>query len=68
MSKKTDRHIKGPGPWCGTPGGYSNHACKCDACKAAWAEARRAYMARNPKQREQHRARNRTYQPQEASA
>jgi hypothetical protein len=68
MSKTTDRHTKGPGPWCGTPGGYSNHACKCDACKEAWRLARLDYMARNPHQREAHRARNRTYQPEEVTA
>jgi uncharacterized protein YgiB involved in biofilm formation len=53
----SDRHTKGPGPWCGTAGGYSNHKCKCDACTTAWADARRDYMARNPEQRERHRAR-----------
>lgn len=24
----------------GTPGGYTNHACRCDLCKAAWAAAK----------------------------
>jgi len=22
--------------WHGTPGGYSNHRCRCDACRTAW--------------------------------
>jgi hypothetical protein len=25
-------------PWHGTPGGYSNHKCKCIPCKGAWNE------------------------------
>lgn len=29
----------GPGPWCGTSGGYTNHQCRCDACRAAWTSA-----------------------------
>ena len=29
------RWTAGPGPWCGTPGGYTNHGCRCDACRAA---------------------------------
>jgi hypothetical protein len=29
----------GSGPWCGTAGGYNNHACRCGACRRAWAEA-----------------------------
>lgn len=35
--------------WHGTPGGYTNHACRCEGCKAAhrryhkaWREERRA--------------------------
>lgn len=23
-------------PWHGTPGGYSNHKCRCDDCRLAW--------------------------------
>lgn len=23
--------------WHGTSGGYTNHSCRCDACKKAWA-------------------------------
>ena len=30
----------GPGPWCGTTGGYTNHKCRCNRCRAAW----NAYM------------------------
>lgn len=25
-------------PFHGTPGGYTNHQCKCEACRAAWAK------------------------------
>lgn len=24
--------------WHGTPGGYSNHGCRCDDCRKAWRE------------------------------
>ena len=24
--------------WHGTAGGYTNHSCRCDDCKAAWTE------------------------------
>jgi len=24
-------------PWHGTAGGYSNHKCRCDRCRTAWA-------------------------------
>jgi hypothetical protein len=36
--------------WHGTPGGTTNHKCKCPACRAAWAEyclARRAERAKS---------------------
>lgn len=36
----------GVGPWCGTPNGYTNHSCRCDQCRAAWANDRRQYNAR----------------------
>jgi len=26
--------------WHGTPGGYTNHGCKCDRCRMAWNAAR----------------------------
>jgi hypothetical protein len=29
---------RGPGPWCGTVNGYSNHKCRCNACREAWAD------------------------------
>jgi hypothetical protein len=25
-------------PWHGTTGGYTNHACRCRRCSAAWSE------------------------------
>ena len=25
----------GPGPWCGSLGGYTNHRCRCDRCREA---------------------------------
>lgn len=45
----------GPGPWCGTPGGYTNHRCRCERCREAWAIAHKAYMHRNPEQQRKHR-------------
>lgn len=27
----------------GTPGGYTNHRCRCDECRTAWREYRRGY-------------------------
>ena len=33
----------GPGPWCGTAGGYNNHKCRCAGCTSAW---RIAYFKR----------------------
>lgn len=32
--------------WHGTPGGYTNHHCKCDACKQAHAVAQARQRAR----------------------
>lgn len=29
------RGTQGPGPWCGTYGGYTNHGCKCRPCTDA---------------------------------
>lgn len=37
--------VIGPGPWCGTVGGYSNHDCRCEACRAAWSDYMRLYIA-----------------------
>ena len=60
MSTKTDHKGKlGPGPWCGTAGGYSNHKCKCDACREAWRLHCSRYMESSPDQREKHRRRTR---------
>jgi len=28
-------HTIGPGPWCGTVGGYNNHKCRCAPCTEA---------------------------------
>lgn len=47
--------IVGKGPWCGTPGGYSNHACRCPECREAWRLQHKKYMSENPDQRERHR-------------
>lgn len=33
--------------WHGTPGGYTNHRCRCDECRAAWAEYQRGYYSRS---------------------
>lgn len=29
--------------WHGTPGGYTNHKCRCDACRLAWNACMREY-------------------------
>jgi hypothetical protein len=58
-----NKYRKGPGPWCGTAGGYTNHACRCDDCTGANSRAYQAYMdahpdkraAKNAKQREARR-------------
>lgn len=52
------RYRRGPGPWCGTAGGYCNHRCRCDACTAAWRAQWNAYMAAHPEQREKKRQRD----------
>lgn len=39
--------VIGPGPWCGTAGGYSNHQCRCKSCTDAWAVAHLKYMHAN---------------------
>jgi hypothetical protein len=38
-------------PWHGTVGGYSNHRCRCDLCRAAASEYKRQYLKRNPHKR-----------------
>lgn len=43
----TDSDILAPEEWHGTPGGYSNHRCRGERCRAAW----RAEMAKNQAQR-----------------
>lgn len=30
--------------WHGTLGGYTNHRCRCDKCRAAWRAYMRKYM------------------------
>lgn len=34
--------------WHGTTAGYTNHKCRCEACRAAWRNYRRSYRARFP--------------------
>lgn len=39
--------------WHGTPGGYTNHNCRCDDCRAAkslWQKHRREHRRANPEQ------------------
>lgn len=38
-------------PWHGTPGGYSNHDCRCDACTRAWRGYSRNRAASSPAKR-----------------
>lgn len=47
----------GPGKWCGTPGGYNNHACRCERCLEAQRLDKRRYMAGHPEQRAKQRER-----------
>lgn len=49
MSDRQGRYVEGPGPWCGTVGGYTHHRCRCLRCREAWNERRRQrYEAVNP--------------------
>ena len=32
--------------WHGTPGGYTNHDCRCGECRSAWASYNKAYRHR----------------------
>jgi len=41
----------------GTYGGYTNHKCRCAACKEANRVAKAAYVAAHPEQREKKRLR-----------
>lgn len=34
----------------GTAGGYTNHRCRCDECRTAWAKAHREYVRRRAEQ------------------
>lgn len=43
--------MMGAEAWHGTPGGYSNHRCRCEACTAAASEYRRQYFERHPEKR-----------------
>ena len=38
-------------PRHGTPGGYTNHRCRCDDCRRAWAEYMRRYQAAKRKEK-----------------
>jgi IS30 family transposase len=37
--------------WHATPGGYTNHKCRCDGCRWAWAAYQRAAYQRRRKRR-----------------
>lgn len=51
--------VNGPGPWCGTPGGYNNHGCRCALCLEAQRLDKRRYMAAHPEQKAKQRERRR---------
>lgn len=36
----------GPGPWCGTAGGYTNHKCRCQRCTMAHSAKQAAIRSR----------------------
>lgn len=40
------KHTQGPGPWCGTSGGYGNHGCRCTPCTDANTREMRSDRAR----------------------
>jgi hypothetical protein len=46
-------------PEHGTIGMYTNHRCRCDACRKANRENQLRYMQENPEQRTKHQVRNR---------
>jgi len=41
-------------PRHGTINGYTNHACRCELCRAAHTEQHFQYMQNNPEQQEKH--------------
>jgi hypothetical protein len=45
-------------PSHGTAGMYSNHKCRCDSCKSAWAKQMKMYRSRYEEARKRHRARS----------
>ncbi|MCD6056536.1 MAG: hypothetical protein K0R44_8 [Thermomicrobiales bacterium] len=47
MTERRQKYTIGPGPWCGTSGGYGNHHCRCDACRAANAAMAKDWRDRN---------------------
>lgn len=60
MSGTRSRIYPGDGdPRHGTVNGYCNLKCKCDECKAAWAESHRDYMNASEERKEAHRERAR---------
>src|SRR4051794_28564501 len=47
LRERYPQAAKLPGePWHGTPGGYSNHLCRCQDCTDAWAIRCRVYHRR----------------------
>ena len=41
--------------WHGTAGGYTNHACRCEACREANRIHHLEYMHARPEQQQRHR-------------
>lgn len=41
--------MRGDEAWHGTSGGYTNHKCRCAACRAAWADYN--YQVRRTRER-----------------
>ena len=53
------RGVKGTTTPHGSASTYTNHKCRCPACKEAWAITHRDYMHRHPEQMEKQAVRKR---------
>jgi hypothetical protein len=54
--------------WHGTYGGYTNHDCRCEACRRAATVRHLRYMNAHPEQREKQRAYMRRYNKKKRSS
>ena len=56
------------GNWSHGASGYSNHGCRCDACRAGHAEYQRGYLQRRKKRTGERIVHGRFVAPAEGSA